>query len=69
MDRRRRLVAPDRLHPDFGITLGDRQRKDLEAEGKFPKRVPVTERTHAYVEDELFDLISARIAQRDGKAA
>ena len=55
----RTLLSPDRL-PDKGITLGNDQRKALEDKGRFPKRVPITDRTHAYVESEIDDWIAQR---------
>jgi predicted DNA-binding transcriptional regulator AlpA len=64
----KRLIPPADL-PSVGITIGNDTRKDLEAEGKFPRRVWVTERTHAYVEDEIFAYIEARIAERDAVTA
>jgi hypothetical protein len=60
----RKLLAPDRL-PDKGIKLGNDQRKTLEAVGRFPKRVPITERTHAYVEDEIDAYLESCITARD----
>ncbi len=65
----RRLVSPDRLKPEFGIGLSEKHLRRLEAAGQFPKRVQVTERSHAYVEEELQALIEARIAARDNRAA
>jgi len=59
-----RLIPPDEL-PSFGITIRNDARKTLEAIGKFPKRVWVTERTHAYVESELLAYCEAKIAERD----
>jgi predicted DNA-binding transcriptional regulator AlpA len=63
------LVSPDRLKPDFGISIGNAQRKRLEADGRFPKRVPVTERSHAYVLGEIQAYVQARLAARDDQAA
>jgi predicted DNA-binding transcriptional regulator AlpA len=63
----RRLIAPEAL-PNYGVPIGNKQRKRLEAAGKFPKRVPLTERRHAYVEDEILAYGEARIRLRDGKA-
>jgi predicted DNA-binding transcriptional regulator AlpA len=65
---KRRLVAPSEL-PSWGVTLSDRQRKRLEDAGQFPRRVPITERTYGYVEDELDALTEARIAARDQATA
>lgn len=61
-----RLIPPERL-PDFGVVLGNERRKELEAVGQFPRRVMVTERRHAYVEQELLDYAASRIAARDAK--
>jgi hypothetical protein len=63
-----RILSPDQL-PDKGITLGNDQRKTLEARGQFPKRVPITQRTHGYVEQEIDDYLASRIAARDGAEA
>jgi hypothetical protein len=60
----RKLITPEAL-PGYGVLIGNKQRKRLEAEGKFPKRVPVTERTHGYVEDEIVAYGEARIRLRD----
>jgi len=61
----RKLVLPDRL-PDYGIELlTERHRRRLEHQGNFPKRVQITGRTHAYVEDEILALAEVRIAERD----
>jgi hypothetical protein len=64
----KRLIAPTSL-PEYGIILSNDSRKDLESRGQFPKRVWVTERTHAYVEAEILEFSAKRIAARDGKAA
>jgi predicted DNA-binding transcriptional regulator AlpA len=60
----RLLVAPERL-ADYGITIGDRQRRRLEAAGEFPKRVALTERTYAYVEAELLEYVERQVRARD----
>jgi len=60
----RKLVPPSRL-PEYGITLKSPQRKVLEDAGLFPKRVAMSERTHAYVESELVDYGDSKIAERD----
>jgi hypothetical protein len=60
MTAARTILSPDRL-PDKGITLGNDQRKALEAKGLFPKRVPITERTHGYVEEEIDSYLESRI--------
>lgn len=63
-----RILSPEAL-PEKGITLGNDQRKTLEARGLFPKRVPITQRTHGYVEQEIDDYLASRIAARDGAEA
>ena len=65
----RRLIPPERLLPDFGIPIGNKQRQRLEADGRFPRRVPVSARRHAYVEDELLAYAEQCIARRDGGEA
>jgi hypothetical protein len=63
-----RIPSPEVL-PEKGITLGNDQRKTLEARGLFPKRVPITQRTHGYVESEIDDYLASRIALRDANQA
>jgi prophage regulatory protein len=60
----RRILSPDDLRAK-GITLGNDQRKTLEQAGKFPKRVPITKRTHGYLEEEIDAYLEGRIAARD----
>ena len=64
----RRLIAPEDL-PSYGVTIGDRQRKRLEAARMFPRRVQLTARSHAYVEAEIDAYAAERIAARDGVMA
>jgi hypothetical protein len=59
-----RLLPPATLR-EYGITIGNKQRQRLEATGRFPKRVAITERTHGYVEDEIIAYSEARVRQRD----
>ena len=42
---------------------------DLEAQGRFPARVKLSERTAAWVESEVSAWIEARIAERDARLA
>jgi hypothetical protein len=63
----RKLLSPDQL-PGKGITLKNDQRKALEAKGLFPRRVPITDRTHAYVEEEIDAYTESRIGARDRAA-
>ena len=63
-----RIIPAGQL-PDRGITISNDQRKHLEDAGQFPRRVPVTARTHGYIEDEINRYLDSRIAQRDQSAA
>jgi predicted DNA-binding transcriptional regulator AlpA len=58
------LILPSDL-PKFGITTSDSQLRRLEKAGKFPRRVFPTERSHAYVEDEIRQHIVDRMKARD----
>jgi hypothetical protein len=62
------LVPAERLE-DFGVTIKNPQRQILEAQGKFPKRVWVTDRRHAYVSGELREWCESKIRTRDAKLA
>ena len=64
----RKMVIPAEL-PRYGITIGDRQRRRLESLGEFPKRIPLTGRSHAYSEGEISAFIEGKIAARDGAEA
>jgi predicted DNA-binding transcriptional regulator AlpA len=61
----RNLIAAGDLPARKGISLSERQRKRLEDKGLFPKRVQISERTHAYVEQEVDAHVEARINERD----
>lgn len=68
-DTNPRLVLPEKL-PDIGVDYADTHRRRLEAAGKFPKRIQLSPRKHAYDHGELVSWIRARIAERDaGRAA
>jgi|RhiMetdeSRZDD1v2_1073273.scaffolds.fasta_scaffold1626729_2 predicted DNA-binding transcriptional regulator AlpA len=62
------LIASGDLAKRKGIKLGDAQRRRLEDKGLFPKRVQVSERTHAYVEQEIDQHIERCITERDSAA-
>jgi hypothetical protein len=64
----KRLIPSQNL-PSKGIVIKDAQRKELEERGLFPRRVYVTERKHAYVEDEIDAYNEAKIAERDEQIA
>lgn len=62
-----KLIPPDKLpDPPFAIPIGDRQRRRLENAGEFPRRVPTSKRSHAYVEAELVDYLKRKVAERFG---
>jgi predicted DNA-binding transcriptional regulator AlpA len=63
-----RKLLPPELLPQYGIGIGNKQRQRLEAVGRFPRRVRVTERTYGYVEDEIIAYSEERIRQRDSAA-
>jgi len=63
-----KLISPAGLVAK-GITIGNRQRKNLEDKALFPKRVPITERTHGYVDEEIDAHIEAKIAARDSESS
>ena len=63
-----RIILADDL-PNRGIKLSDAQRRRLEAQRIFPRRVQITARSHGYVESEITDYLAARIAARDAAAA
>jgi predicted DNA-binding transcriptional regulator AlpA len=67
-DNTPQLMLPERL-PDLGIDYSDMQRRRLEAAGKFPRRVKLSERKHSYVADEIMAWIRQRLTERDGRAA
>ena len=57
------LMLPDEL-PSAGIGFCNRWRKHLEAEGRFPRRVRLSERKHAYVRREILAFAATKIAER-----
>jgi prophage regulatory protein len=64
--RRKRKVRFIRL-PEVlrHVALGKSRVYALEAEGRFPRRVRLSDRASAWVESEIFDWINARLAERD----
>lgn len=57
------LISYESLR-DKGITLSKCQLWRLERDGKFPKRVAISEARHAWVISEIDDWIQAKIAAR-----
>jgi prophage regulatory protein len=49
---------------EHGVLLGRRQVDRLEAQGKFPKRVPISERRVGWVEAEVDAYIKKQISSR-----
>lgn len=49
---------------DHGVLLGRRQLDRLEAQGKFPKRVHVSEKRVAWIEREIDAYVKKQIAAR-----
>ena len=64
----RKLLSSDQL-PGKGITLKNDQLKNLEGLGLFPRRVPISDRTHGYVEEEIDAYLESRISGRDEASA
>jgi hypothetical protein len=61
------LVPPAEL-PKFGVTPCDKQRRRLESQGKFPRRIQLTARSRAYSEAELLAHIDERTATGPNQA-
>jgi predicted DNA-binding transcriptional regulator AlpA len=64
-----RIVSPAELASVKGITFSNPHRLDLEAQGKFPKRVKLGERRYGYLEEELDRWLKERAALRQTSAA
>jgi len=60
-----KLIDFKRLGPTKGISYSrDHLRRKVKA-GEFPKPIPVSDRRIAWIETEIDDWLSARIAKRD----
>jgi prophage regulatory protein len=64
-----RIISPAELASLKGITFSNPHRLDLEAQGKFPKRVKLGERRYGYLENELENWLKERAALREPSAA
>jgi prophage regulatory protein len=64
-----RLLSYDELRPQKGIPYSKVHLWRLEREGKFPKRVPLSESRHGWAESEIDDWIAERMASRRVEAA
>ncbi|MDF0520651.1 AlpA family phage regulatory protein [Bradyrhizobium yuanmingense] len=63
-DSPRKLLTFAELKSKYNIPLGRRQIDRLEAEGKFPKRVPIGVQRVAWIATEIEAFIETRIAKR-----
>lgn len=61
----KRIVRPREAWRKTGVSRSTGYR--LEAEGRFPKRVKISEHASGYIEAELDDWIDALIAERDAE--
>jgi prophage regulatory protein len=66
--RNPKLLPFSDLH-DRGVLLGRRQIDRLEADGKFPKRVPIGANRVGWVASEIEDWVEAAIARRSHASA
>jgi prophage regulatory protein len=64
-----RLLSSDELRPLKGIPYSKVHLWRLEREQRFPKRVPLGESRHGWIESEIDDWLLERMASRNGKAA
>jgi prophage regulatory protein len=64
-----KILSPAELITLKGIRFSNPYRLELEAEGKFPRRVKIGQRKFGYVEAEIDDWLRARIELRNSKAA
>jgi len=64
-----RLLSYDELKPQKGIGYSKSHIWRLEKEHKFPRRVPIGESRHGWIEDEIDNWIAERAASRDEEAA
>jgi prophage regulatory protein len=64
-----RILSYDELRPLKGIPYSKVHLWRLEREQKFPKRVPLSESRHGWLESEIDDWLLERMAARSVKAA
>lgn len=67
MSRRKLLIFPELS--DRGVLHSRRQIDRLEADGKFPKRVPIGANRVGWVASEIDDWVDAAIARRSQASA
>ena len=63
----KRILRPAEVWRKAGLSRSTGYR--LEAAGKFPSRIKLTNHASGYIETEIDDWIDARIAERDAKGA
>jgi prophage regulatory protein len=64
-----RIISPSELSPMKGIKFCNPYRLELEARGKFPRRIRLGTRRYGYAEHELDAWLEKRAAQREGAGA
>jgi predicted DNA-binding transcriptional regulator AlpA len=60
-----KMIPPDRLLPDKGISFSNPHRLTLESQGKFPRRVKLGAKRYAYPEPEIDHWLEQRAAMRE----
>jgi hypothetical protein len=59
------IIVPEDNLPAEGFVIGNQQRKILEQQGLFPRRVQTSARTHGYLKRELREHRRKKIAERN----
>ena len=60
-----RLVSPIELPSKYGVKFSNPYRLEMEAQGKFPRRVKFGQRKYGYVETEIDAWLKERAALRE----
>ena len=61
-----KILSYDDLRTEKGVTFSKVHLWRLEKAGQFPKRVPLGAARHGWVNSEIDEWLTSRIAQRDG---
>ena len=64
-----RILSFEDLRSEKGIPYSKVDLWRLERDGKFPKRVPLGQSRHGWLDSEIDGWITARMAERDGMEA
>ena len=64
-----RILSFEDLRSEKGIPYSKVHLWRLERDGKFPKRVPLGQSRHGWLDSEIDEWITARMAERDGMEA